>query len=310
MLHLTDIEAGLPVFKALSSEIRIRIIELLLQNGAMNMNELSEAVGVTNGAMTGHIKKLEECSLVKVSHEAGERGSRKICQVNVDKILVEIQDAAAKEDRNIYRTEISVGHYSNYEIYPTCGISTPTAIIGEVDDARYFAHSDRYQAKILWFGHGYVEYMIPNFLPVSTKIDKMTLSFEISSEAPGVNNEWPSDISFSLNDTVIGKWTSPGDFGDVRGIFTPSWWFPNWNQYGLLKMLTVSREGTFLDGLKISDHSIDEFALDYRSTIRFRLSVPETAKNMGGLTLFGAGFGNYNQDIKVQIAYSPLAEKG
>ena len=47
---------------------------------------------------------------------------------------------------------------------------------------------------------------------------------ELSSEAPGVNSNWPSDISFCLNDESIGIWTSPGDFGDVRGIFTPDWW--------------------------------------------------------------------------------------
>ena len=56
-----------------------------------------------------------------------------------------------------------------------------------------------------------------------------------------------TDISFYLNDVCIGTWTSPGDFGDVRGIFTPDWWFPNWNQYGLLKMLVINKKGTFID---------------------------------------------------------------
>lgn len=90
-------------------------------------------------------------------------------------------------------------------------------------------------------------------LPPGQKIDRLTLSFEISSEAPGVNSDWPSDISFFLNNTKVGTWTSPGGFGDVHGMFTPDWWFPNWNQYGLLKMLVIDRHGTFIDGLKISD---------------------------------------------------------
>ena len=46
-------------------------------------------------------------------------------------------------------------------------------------------------------------------------------------------------MRFTLNNTKVGSWTSPGDFGDVHGMFTPDWWFPNWNQYGLLKMLVI-----------------------------------------------------------------------
>jgi predicted transcriptional regulator len=129
---------------------------------------------------------------------------------------------------------------------------------------------------------------------------------EISSEAPGVNSDWPSDISFFLNDVKLGVWTSPGDYGDVQGIFTPDWWFPNWNQYGLLKMLIINKRGTFIDGLKISDVTIDQLQLDYKSTVRFKVQVADDAVNCGGLTIFGKNFGNYNQDIKVRIAYSPM----
>jgi predicted transcriptional regulator len=71
-------------------------------------------------------------------------------------------------------------------------------------------------------------------------------------------------------------------------------------------MISINKKGTFLDGLKISDVNINQFALDYKSTIRFRLQVSEDARNVGGLTIFGSTFGNYNQDIKIRIKYSPL----
>lgn len=306
MLHITNLDEGVEVFKALGSELRVRIIKLLLENQEMNMNELASSLGITNGALTSHIKKLEQTGIVKVLAEHEGHGNQKRCRVNVDKILVDIQGYEAENEDNVYSTEVQVGHFVNYEAYPTCGIATEHALVGEVDDARYFAHPDHFQAKILWFTKGYVEYMIPNFLPNSTKIEQITLSMEISSEAPGVNSHWPSDITFSLNDVEIGTWTSPGDFGDVQGIFTPDWWFPNWNQYGLLKMITIDKNGTFLDGLKISDVNIEQFQLDYKSNIRFRMQVKEDARNVGGLTLFGKGFGNYNQDINVRITYSQM----
>ena len=306
MLHVKNLDEGLEVFKALGSELRINIIKLLQENHEMNMNELATSLGITNGALTSHIKKLEESGIIQVMTERGGHGNQKICKVADDKIVVDVESEETEEDQNIYNTEVKVGHYSDYNVYPTCGLATSKAIVGEVDDPRYFSHPDRINAGILWFTKGYIEYMIPNLLPSATKIDQITVSLEISSEAPGINNDWPSDISIFLNDVKIGTWTSPGDYGDVQGIFTPDWWFPNWNQYGLLKMIVINKKGTFVDGLKISDVTINQFNLDYKSTVRFKFEIEEDAKNIGGITIFGSEFGNYNQDIKVRIAYSPM----
>ncbi len=306
MLHVKNLDEGLEIFKALGSELRINIIKLLQENHEMNMNELAISLGITNGALTSHIKKLEESGIIQVMTERGSHGNQKVCKVAVDKIVVDVESEENEEDQNIYNTEVKVGHYSDYEVYPTCGLATSQAIVGEVDDPRYFSHPDRINAGILWFTKGYIEYIIPNLLPSATKIDQITVSLEISSEAPGINNDWPSDISILLNDVKIGTWTSPGDYGDVQGIFTPDWWFPNWNQYGLLKMIVINKKGTFVDGLKISDVTINEFNLDYKSTVRFKFEIEEDAKNVGGITIFGSEFGNYNQDIKVRIAYSPM----
>lgn len=306
MLHVKNLDEGLEIFKALGSELRINIIKLLQENHEMNMNELATSLGITNGALTSHIKKLEESGIIQVMTERGSHGNQKVCKVAVDKIVVDVESEENEEDQNIYNTEVKVGHYSDYDVYPTCGLATSQAIVGEVDDPRYFSHPDRINAGILWFTKGYIEYMIPNLLPSATKIDQITVSLEISSEAPGINNDWPSDISILLNDVKIGTWTSPGDYGDVQGIFTPDWWFPNWNQYGLLKMIVINKKGTFVDGLKISNVTINEFNLDYKSTVRFKFEIEEDAKNVGGITIFGREFGNYNQDIKVRIAYSPM----
>ena len=147
--------------------------------------------------------------------------------------------------------------------------------------------------------------MIPNFIPDGQKITQIMISAELCSEAPGSNSNWPSDIAFYLNDVCVGTWTSPGDFGDVKGIFTPDWWFPGWNQYGLLKMLVVNGNGTYIDGLKISNITIKDFDLDDKSDIRFRIGVDENAPHMGGLTIFGKDFGNYSQDINISMNYLP-----
>lgn len=304
MLHIKNLDEGLELFKALGSNIRIEIIKLLRENNGMNMNDLATALNVTNGALTSHIKKLQDCGLVSISSESTGHGNQKICSVHLDKILIDLD--TSEENSNVYQTELKVGHYSNYDVYPTCGIASSTSLIGEEDDTRYFAHPDRFNANILWFTKGFVEYIIPNFIPFSQQIDKITISAELSSEAPGINDVWPSDISFYINDIYIGSWTSPGDFGEVKGIFTPDWWYRNWNQYGMLKLLVINKHGTFIDGLPISDVNIHQLNLTDKSTIRFKLAVNDDAEHVGGLTIYGKNFGNYNQDINVRINYSPI----
>ncbi|MCI9109930.1 MAG: helix-turn-helix domain-containing protein, partial [Lachnospiraceae bacterium] len=106
MLHIKSLEEGLDIFKALGSEVRIGIIKNLSENRGMNMNELAAKLNITNGALTGHIKKLEDCGLVTVSNESGGHGNEKKCSVCLDKILIEMD---TQEDyKNIYQTDLKV----------------------------------------------------------------------------------------------------------------------------------------------------------------------------------------------------------
>lgn len=300
MIHITKLQESLPLFKALSSDIRIEILELLSEHKQLNMNDIAEKLNLTNGAITMHIKKLEECGLIKISTLTAKHGIQKICNLHEDKFVIDI----SKQDvPNCYEFEIGVGHYTSYEIYPTCGIATKDKLIGEVDNPTYFADPERINSDILWFSRGYIEYRIPNYLKPGQEFSEIQISMEISSEAPGNCVNWPSDINFSLNNCHLGGWTSPGDYADTKGILTPAWWFSVWNQYGLLKLLTINNFGCFVDGLQISDITLSDLNLNYKSDLFFRLSIPEDAKHIGGLTIFGKNFGNYNQGINVRIIY-------
>ena len=304
MIHITSLDDGLETFKALGSDTRIQILNILLENEQMSMNQLATELNISNGALTGHIKKLEECGLINISNESAGHGNQKMCSVTQDRIIVDIKKPI--DYKNVFETEIKVGQFSRHQVWPTCGIATSESVSGECDDIRYFNHPDRFTANILWFTKGYVEYTIPNLIPSNQRITQLSISAELSSEAPGIDNNWPSDISFYINDTKIGMWTSPGDFGDVHGMFTPQWWPQNWNQYGLLKLLVINDYGTYIDGLKISDVSTLSLHLDYSSDIRLRLAVENDSEHVGGITLYGKSFGNYDQDIRVAINYTPL----
>ena len=301
MRYIKDPKEQLQLFNALGSEVRIEILTILMKHGRMSMNDLASHAGLTNGALTSHIKKLEACGLVRINADNTGHGNMKICEPHLEKMLF---DFSKKQDsQNEFRSHLRVGQYSSCQIYPTCGLSTAEAIIGEVDDARYFTHQKRFGADILWLTKGYVEYMIPCIIPKNSSITKLEISMELSSEAPGSNADWPSDLYFSLNGNELGFWTSPGDYAERPGLFTPDWWFSNWNQYGLLKTLTVDRDGTYMDHERLSGIGLDSLALRADKPIYFRIEVPDKASHIGGLTLFGRNFGNYNQDIEFRILY-------
>lgn len=148
-----------------------------------------------------------------------------------------------------------------------------------------------------------MEYMLPNYFIKGQKPECINVSMEISSEYPGTKEDWPSEITFSLAEKEIGRWISPGDFGASAGNLNPPWWEANLNQYGLLKMLSIGRDGTFIDGQKISDIVIDDIDLSVEK-IKLRIAVKEDARYKGGVTLFGRGFGNYDQNILVDMYYT------
>lgn len=81
------------------------------------------------------------------------------------------------------------------------------------------------------------------------------------------------------------------------------WWYSNWNQYGLLKLLTINNYGTYIDGLKISSISLEDLNITYKSDLSFKIAIPKSAKNVGGLTIYGENFGNYNQNILIKSIY-------
>jgi predicted transcriptional regulator len=299
LIHIKELRSGLNIFKALSSEIRIEILELLTKYDSLNLNELAEKLNLTNGAVTMHIKKLEESGLIDITTAVGRHGIQKICYLNEDVLTVELK---SKEIENLYEYEIKVGHYCDYAAEPTCGLATKDSIIGEFDDPRYFADPQHINAGIVWLSRGHLAYRIPNYLKSNQEFNELQFILELSSEAPSFNNHWPSDIEFYINDTKLGIWTSPGDFGGIKGNYNPDWWPPHLNQYGMIKLLRVNKEGSFIDGCRISNVTIDRLALNMNSEIKFKIAVAEEG-NVGGLTIYGKHFGNYNQDIIARVIY-------
>jgi hypothetical protein len=113
-----------------------------------------------------------------------------------------------------------LGLYTSCEVSAPCGICSREGIIGLLDVPDTFLDPDRMKAGLIWFTRGFVEYQFPNNAKLSkNEIESMEFSMELSSEVPGTSADWPSDITVAVNGKEIGTWTSPGDFGDKRGVY-------------------------------------------------------------------------------------------
>lgn len=304
MLYLQSLNEAEEIFKALGAPMRLRIMELIYQE-ELSMNDLAKMLNVTNSAISLHVGKLESAGLVTIRTTSGKRGLMKIVQPVYSRLMVDMVPQSAP--RHCYQDDIAVGQYTTCDVHPTCGLATTANIIGELDDPKVFSYPERFKAGILWMGFGSITYNLPNRLNAGQTLQELQISFEISSECPEINEDYPSDIYFEINGVSLGNWVSPGDYGSRKGMLSPYWWPELLNQYGLLKTLIINSEGTFIDGThKISKTKISDLRIDYNSSINFTLSVPKDTANCGGMTLFGEDFGDYKQNIRVKMYYDKL----
>ena len=299
-MYLTTDAESLRVYEALASEVRLQIIDLLYTK-EMHIKELASTLYLSSAIVSTHVNKLQKAGLVSYKMKRINGGTYKYCSLAAEFLQIKLSRTAA-EARKFVEVSVPVGHYTDFEAAPTCGIATTEKMIGHYDNPTYFLDPERVHAGILWFARGFVEYKIPNYLFKDQSVQEIEISLEIGSEAPHIDENWPSDIEFTLNDRLLGVWTSPGDFGRMRGRLSPDWWHSDVNQYGLLKVLRINENGTFIDGQQISGITIKDVPWDSKQWT-FRISAEDIARGRGGLTLYGKGFGNYDQDIVIRSYY-------
>jgi predicted transcriptional regulator len=298
-----DNDNGSPelILKALSSATRLRILKLL-SDQVINISEIGEALDLPTSTATLHVNSLEEAGLISTELRPAVRGLQKVCARVYDVIIVEMARGQTEREHSV-EVSMPIGAFVDCQVTPTCGLASSTGIIGLFDDPASFFEPERVNAQLLWFHHGYVEYRFPNRLPPKAVIESAAISLELCSEAPLHHEDWPSDITMWMNGVEIGTWTSPSDFGGQQGMLTPEWW-ENWNsQYGLLKVWTVTENGSFVDGKRISDTVLNALNIAGGSSISVRIGVKQGARHVGGINIFGRQFGNYPQDIALRLRY-------
>lgn len=299
LLDLNDIEKTVLVTRALSSDVRLRTLQLLHERSC-NITEIAEFFDLPISTIANHIRVLEDAGLISTSERPGVRGSQKVCGIAFDDVYFSSFEAQSKESEFHYTIPMRIGHYYNCEVSAPCGVVSAKEYIGTEDEPSVFFANNRVDAQLLWFHTGYVEYRFPLTQYANQAITALRFTLEICSEAPGFNNQWPSDIDIHIQNHFCGTIHSEGDFGGIKGTLNPSWWSLSKTQYGMLHEIKITESASFIDGVKIGELSISDLDLS-KSYISFCIELREDAENAGGINIFGEAFGNHPQAIQLEI---------
>ena len=292
------------VGQALSSPTRLEILRLINVRPYL-MSEISNELNIQPSSAAFHLKMLESAELVSVDYSTKHKGTLKYYSYGTRDIVLRLRPAEGIRDRlTPYVQSIAIGDFVDIALSDNCGFATDMKMI-MADDPHSAFHPDRHSVQNIWNKHaGYIKYAVGNHFTARSALASISFSLELCSETNGYNHDYPSDITFWINDVELCSWTSPGDFGDKPGTYTPSWWYPESTKYGLLTTVAVKEKGVYLNGKLVNKAvTLDDLALSQGNHLTFTVGVKPDAEHVGGFNLFGAKFGNFNQHILLTATY-------
>ena len=290
------------VMSAMASPTRREILRLLSRS-SYSISEIARVLDIPNSTAAFHVNQLQAAELIHVQSKSAQHGASKVISRRVDELNISYMCGFDADQVLTTVQDIPIGSFVDCRVTASCGMANRENIIHMDDIPGVFFSAARTDAQIIWFSSGYLEYRVPTYFLHDKELLGLSMSMEICSEAPNYRNDWESDITFWVNGQEICTWVSPGDFGGHRGKLNPDWWSDFSTQYGLLKTIRVNSDGTYLDENKVSSVTLGQLDLSADQYFTLRVGIKPDAVNVGGINLFGEGFGNYQQNIIVKLSY-------
>ena len=326
-LYITDCDR-IDVLKALANETRIKILQLL-EIKELNVHEIQNAIGCSKTTVLMHLNILETAGLISSYYADGTVGHQKFCKRTYDKFFIDIDKKSGQEKKDYYETLISPGNFSDFMIYPPCGLASNGGLIKRWDDPSAFFAPERTSAQLLWCSHGYVEYKIPLNIPYEDLgFHRIELFLELCPQKYIKDNrmlflpesvplesitDGVSDITFWIDEMEIGTYTTHSctDISQ-RGQYTPSWW--KGEQFGEQIHIVIDEKGCYINEQKVSDIILSDILTDEilkenlkmkllmisSNCLTLRIGIKNNAKHKSGFCIFGHGFGNFSSDISIR----------
>ena len=243
------------IVQALNTSVRRKIMTML-STSSYSIADLAKKLKLPISTVSFHINILRKAGFINIAVKRNTRGNAKIVSRQIDHLSFDFLVDNRQAEHRIFSMDIPIGSFTDAEIEAGCGMASTSGIIIADDTPGVFFSPERYQAQILWFSKGYIEYRVPNYMLKGKQVNSVMFSMELCSEAPNYRNKWESDISFWINGVEVATYVSPGDFGGRRGRLNPDWWSDFSTQYGMMKSLKITQECVFLDETPVSTQNI------------------------------------------------------
>lgn len=292
------------ISRALSNRDRIKILNLL-NDGPLYIMEISQKLKLPLSTTSNHIQILDDAKLILTEYTPTLKGHMKLCSRAVTNFDVTIWKPDKNTSNEITIIEMPIGNFIDTNIYAPCGMAGKYSMLIEEDQPTSFYSPTRTNAQLLWFKKGYITYRFPLDKIDPSSIRELSIELELCSETAYYKENWPSDITFYLCGKELFTYTSPGDFGEKRGLLNPIWWPSGNTQYGLLKKFLITSTGVYFDGKIVNDKfNIKNLKPLFNEFIELKIEIKDDANHVGGINIFGKSFGNYSQDIVLKILHN------
>ena len=287
---------------ALSSLSRIKILQNILMH-PKTLTDIAIELSLPISSVSKHVDILADANLLNIYYNSNLKGHKKYSTQVAKSYTVSLESKVLEvTEKPEYSVEMPIGLFSDCDIQAPCGLAGKKEPIGAFDSPNIFFTPQRIGAELLWFNCGFITYNFPTDPLRHHECSEISFSFEVCSETQYYNNNWPSDITVKINDIEIATFTSPADFGGRRGKYSPHYWSESSTQFGLLKKITVTSQGVFVDNkLERKDITFETLNLYSKNKVNFTIGVKEDAVHKGGINLFGKNFGDHNQSIIMTV---------
>ena len=299
-----DPEQSIEVVRGLASPIRLRVLKLLNIQGPMNVNAISEALGLPQSTIATNIQVLElgpDPHADRQGHEGpsedllrGLRGDRHQLRPHAEGDDRQSDHRGGDAARPLHELQ------RQRALRPVLdrGDHRPPRRAGPLPRSR----ADEGGADLVRARLCRVQVPQQRQDPAIPRSSVSRSPSSCSSEVPGTASDWPSDITVWVNDVRIGTWTSPGDFGDKRGALTPALVEARGlavrQAQDLVRVSSAAPTST-APGCRGSRSPISTWPSTTRSASGS--ACEENTRHPGGINIFGRGFGNHDQDIVLRL---------
>ena len=116
LLSRSNLDKASTVFSALSSPVRLKILNYLLTSSG-NVSQISNALDIPISTAADHIRILEDAQLIVTQEVPGIRGSQKLCGLGFEKVIFDIYKDG-DSDNNIRQEnyDLDIGLFYDAEI--------------------------------------------------------------------------------------------------------------------------------------------------------------------------------------------------